>query len=221
MKKIIRESQISRLETFSDAVFAFSATLLVVTLKVPSTIPELVGELKGFAAFGFSFFALVLIWSVHKAFFRRYELQDRWTVVLNSCLLFVVLFYVYPLKFVTEGLVGAAVQFNTAGTVSTMFMLYSLGFSAVFLCVALLYFHAWRSREKLELMPDETSEARFYFRHYMFFVGVGLFSVLIAWLQWGLIFGLPGLVYILLWPLCSGHGSWSNRSGSTPPHSIS
>ena len=46
--------------------------------------------------------ALVLIWSVHNAFFRRYGLDDGLTVVLNTAQLFVVLFYVYPLKFMAE-----------------------------------------------------------------------------------------------------------------------
>ncbi len=93
-----RGREVSRLEAFSDAVFAFSATLLVVSLEVPKTFPQLVDDLMGFFAFALSFMALMLIWSVHNAFFRRYGLQDGWTVFINACLLFVILFYVYPLK---------------------------------------------------------------------------------------------------------------------------
>ncbi|MBP1644195.1 MAG: putative integral rane protein, partial [Acidobacteria bacterium] len=89
----------ARVETFSDAVFAFAATLLVVALEVPSSFQELERVLAGFAPFTLSFGALILIWSVHRALFRRFPMADRTTVVLNSCLLFVVLFYVYPLKF--------------------------------------------------------------------------------------------------------------------------
>jgi uncharacterized membrane protein len=75
---ILRERgrAISRLEAFSDAVFAFSATLLVVSLEVPRTYPELAAGLKGFVAFGLSFAALILIWAVHNGFFRRYGLSS-------------------------------------------------------------------------------------------------------------------------------------------------
>ena len=62
----------------------------------------MVAELNGLVAFGLSFGALICIWAVHDGCFRRYGLQDTWTIVLNACLLFVVLFYVYPLKFVTQ-----------------------------------------------------------------------------------------------------------------------
>lgn len=217
MSSATYNGQMSRLEAFSDAVFAFAATLLVVSLQIPNTVPELVADLEGFVAFGLSFFALVLIWSVHNAFFRRYELQDRWTIILNNCLLFVVLLYVFPLKFVAEGLAvtfglaNGVVHISSRGEMSTLFMLYSAGFVAVFLCVALLYLHVWRGGGKLGVEPDDKNEARFYFRHYMILAGTGVASVLIAWLKLGISFGLPGLVYFLLWPLCIAHSRWSSK----------
>lgn len=218
MKFIKKRHETNRLESFSDAVFAFSATLLVVSLEVPATFAELVAELKGFAAFGVSFGALILIWSVHNAFFRRYGLQDRLTVFLNACLLFVVLFYVYPLKFVVEGLVSsffgignAPVGIQTFNELGVLFMLYSGGFVAVFLCVSLLYFHVYRSSNHLELTQDEKNEARFYFRHYLIFVFVGLLSILLSWTGVGLRFGLPGFIYGLLGPLCYVHGAFTQR----------
>jgi hypothetical protein len=72
-----------RLETFSDAVFALAATLLVVSLEVPVTFDELLVDLSGFGAFAVGFAALVLIWTVHTAYFRRYGLQDGWTVTFS------------------------------------------------------------------------------------------------------------------------------------------
>lgn len=218
MSLIRRGSDVSRLESFSDAVFAFSATLLVVSLKVPDTFPALVAELKGFAAFALSFGALVLIWSVHNAFFRRYGLRDRWTVFLNACLLFVVLFYVFPLRFIVEGMAGSLFGLRpTVGGLTTwedlslLFQLYSGGFLALFLCVALLYLHAYRQRDELKLDDKERAEARFYFRHYLIFVLVALLSILLARQQLGLNFGLPGVIYSLLGPLCWGHGVLSAR----------
>src|ERR1051326_6106757 len=101
-----RAGEITRLEGFSDAVFAFAVTLLVVSLEVPHTFDELLDAMRGFAAFALCFAMLSQVWFHHYRYFRRYGLQDTFTVALNSVLLFVVLFYVYPLKFVFTTLVG-------------------------------------------------------------------------------------------------------------------
>src|SRR5436309_694365 len=101
-----RGGEITRLEGFTDAVFAFAITLLIVSLEVPRTFDELVTVMQGFLAFLLTFAVLVLVWFQHYRFFRRYGLQDTPTVVLNAALLFVVLFYVYPLKFLYTWLVS-------------------------------------------------------------------------------------------------------------------
>ena len=74
------QRDVTRLETLSDGVFAFSATLLVVSLEVPRRFTELVANLYGFIAFGLTFTALILIWSAHRGFFRRHQLADGWTI---------------------------------------------------------------------------------------------------------------------------------------------
>ena len=87
-----RGGEITRLEALSDATFAIAITLLVVSLEVPSTFEELASSMRGFGAFAICFSYLVWIWFQHTRFFRRYHLQDAFTVALNSLLLFVVLF---------------------------------------------------------------------------------------------------------------------------------
>src|SRR5207245_9272063 len=101
-----RGDDVTRLEGFSDAVFAFAITLLVVSLEVPRTFTELMHAMRGFGAFAISFTLLFLVWFNQYKFFRRYGLQDNTSVVLNGVLLFVVLFYVYPLKFLFTLLVN-------------------------------------------------------------------------------------------------------------------
>ena len=46
-----RGGEISRIEGFSDAVFAFAVTLMVVSLEVPRTFHELKETMQGFLAF--------------------------------------------------------------------------------------------------------------------------------------------------------------------------
>lgn len=212
------ERNTSRLESFSDAVFAFAATLLVVSLEVPKDYEALVGQLYGFVAFAVTFGALVAIWTIHRAYYRRYALGDGWTVFFNSSLLFVVLFYVFPLKFLTESFFGgvlgigrSGITIESAEELAQLFMLYGGGFAALFLCIALLYWHAWRRRVALQLDPLQAWEAAFLARHYLAFTLVGLLSIAVTALGWGLLWGLPGILYTLLGPICFGHDAWSER----------
>src|SRR5215470_19075838 len=95
-----RRREVSRVEGFSDAVFAFAITLLVVSLEVPKTFDELVSVIRGFPAFAICFALLFQVWWRHYQFFRTYDLEDAYVIAWTGVLLFVVLFYVYPLKFV-------------------------------------------------------------------------------------------------------------------------
>jgi len=71
-----RHHEITRLEAFSDAVFAFALTLLVVSLEVPRSYPELMLLVRSFIPFACCFALLVWIWHEHSMFFSRYSLRD-------------------------------------------------------------------------------------------------------------------------------------------------
>ncbi len=100
-------NDVSRVEALSDGVFAFAITLLVVSLEVPRTFDELLVTMRGFLAFAITFAMLFHVWHTQYRFFRRYGLSDNFTVWMTALLLFVVLFYVYPLKFVWTFIVNA------------------------------------------------------------------------------------------------------------------
>src|SRR4051812_7578052 len=93
------------MEGLSDVVFAFPVTLLVVSLKVPKTFNELMSVMSGFLPFAISFKMLMQVWHEQFLFFRRYNLQDTASLILNFILLLIVLFYIHPLKFLFTVLV--------------------------------------------------------------------------------------------------------------------
>ena len=174
-----RGREITRLEGFSDAVFAFAVTLLVVSLEVPRSFHELMEVLRGFVAFGVCFAMLALVWFYHTRFFRRYGLQDRWATFLNCVLLFFVLFYVYPLKFLVLAMFGGVEQI-TADDFRIIFVVYGSGYAAVFLTFALLYWHAWRKRDQLALNEIERLHTRRIMINKIAMGAIGLGSVLLA-----------------------------------------
>jgi hypothetical protein len=155
-----RRHEITRLEAFSDAVFGFALTLLVVSLEVPRSYAELMGIMAGFLSFACCFALLIWIWHEHNLFFRRYGLQDGLTIVLNGGLLFVVLFYVYPLKFMFDSMFARVMPASHQPEPMALWQLanastvYALGFFVLFVMFALLYWRAYAKRHELSLSPS-------------------------------------------------------------------
>mgnify|MGYP002780418342 CR=1 FL=1 len=218
-----RGTEVSRLEALSDAVFGFVLTLLVVSLEVPRTAGELLQTMRGFGAFAAAFALLFLVWFNQHRFFRRYGLQDTTPHVLNAALLFCIIFFAYPLKFIA-GLVialilgqplavsqpdGSTVPLFTswAEAVATM-NVFSTGYIAVWLVFALLHLHAFRLRRRLELSELEVYDTLDNVRESMINVTLGALSVLVALTTSA---AFVGFVYWLVGPVMWAHGVWSGR----------
>lgn len=197
-----RAHEVSRLEAFSDIVFGFALTLIVVSLEVPHTFEELMNDMRGFFGFAICFAILIWIWHCHYTFFRRYALHDEFTIVLNTLLLFLVLFYVYPLKFVFGGMTRASgyqrVITGEQGTI--LFTIYGLGFAGIFALMLALYVHAYRKRDELELNAPEIHDTKTHMFYFAGYISIGLLSTLLANLSPRLI-PWAGWSYFLLGPV--------------------
>ena len=203
----LRGEQVSRLEGFSDAVFDFAMTLLVVTLQPPQTYNDLLKVVQGLGAFALSFAMLVFVWFNHYRFFRRYGLEDDVTSLLNIILLFVVLFYVYPLRFIFTFVILAftaparAAQLITDNQIPGLYLMYGAGVMAVFLLFALLNAHAYRQRAALDLSVHEAFETLSTIGANLIVVGVALVSVILGETGVGFSWGLPGIIYVVITPV--------------------
>jgi hypothetical protein len=183
----LRKHKITRLEEFSDAVFGFALTLLVITNSVPRSYGELITLLQGIPSFACCFALLVWIWYEHDRFFERYPVQDGRTTLLNSALLFVVLLYIYPLKFMFDsfmmqfGLMASAdLKQMTFEELARAAAIYGFGFFVLMALFALLYINAWRQRDALELDRIEAFDTRSHAGHHLVSAGVGLFAMAFA-----------------------------------------
>jgi uncharacterized membrane protein len=181
-----RRHEITRLEAFSDAVFGFALTLLVVSLDVPRSYAELMDVMAGFPSFACCFALLIWIWHEHNTFFRRYGLQDNVTVLINAGLLFVVLFYVYPLKFMFDSLFARFVPRANPPEPMALYQLanassvYAIGFILMMLMFVLLYARAYARRHTLGLSELEVFDLRSLAGHQAVSAGVGGVALAIA-----------------------------------------
>lgn len=205
-----RGGEISRLEAFSDAVFAFAVTLLVVSLEVPYTFDELMDVIRGFPAFAICFSMLLLVWYNHAKFFRRYGMQDPLIQALNGALLFVVLFYVYPLKFLFTTLLGWTTHGGSLShahriqeplmqhDVPKLMAIYGLGYAAVFGLFAVMHWIAYRRRKQLELNELEVHRTRKSLIDHVAMTLFGLTSTALALALPTNLSGLAGWVYMFI-----------------------
>ena len=208
-----RGNEPSRVEGFSDAVFAFAITLLVVSLEVPKTFDELLVAMRGFAAFAVCFMLLYSLWHEHFIYFRRYGLRDVTTIWLNALLLFVILFFVYPLKFLFGLSINALVGIDTrvllasgqlvdpigADQYQPLMMIYGGGFTAVYAVFAWMYMRALKSAETLNLNALEMWLTRMGLTIHLANAGIGLLVVVAAFVLRGNA-GFAGYLFFLIFP---------------------
>lgn len=219
-----RRHEVTRLEGFSDAVFGFALTLLVVSLEVPDNIDELKNLMRGLVPFALTFAMICWIWFEHQQFFRRYGLQDPTTIAINCVLLFVVLFYVYPLKYVTTGLIGPWLGMRHTPPMGaqagagpdTVMLMYSTGVVMIFGAFTALYARAWRLRRVIGLTPDEEITLRFGQRGHIISMLLGVVSILLVAIGWatghGQLFFFAGILYALMGPLHGWNGYQAGKA---------
>lgn len=204
-----RGTEVSRTEAFADAVFALVLALLFLQSRPPENLGELQAAMRALVPFAVTFVLLTMVWVDHHRFFRRYGLRDKATFFGNLWLLFLVLAYAYPLKFLFTllcvlwfGPIGSldaasmTVGSDQLGSVALM-AFYSLGFGAIYATFALLYRHALRRADDLGLDAVERHLTVTAIYECLVLVGFAAASLLLALLRMP---AFSGMVYFGIGP---------------------
>ena len=165
----LRGMQMTRLETFIDAAFAFAISMLVIApQQIPDNIEALLGAFKNVPAFVASIAVLGIFWRGHWLWSRRYGLEDGVSIFVSWALLVTVLIYIYPLKAIfgsmwfllSDGRVGQALGLRLDTQARALFAIFAVGFTAIALEIVLLNLRAWQLREPLRLDGREKAITR-------------------------------------------------------------
>lgn len=122
----------SRIEAFSDGVFAIAITLLVLDIRVPAAGPgglwrALAHQWPSYASYAVSFLIIGIIWVNHHAVFEHITRADRNLLFLNLLLLMTVAFIPFPTALLAQYLrhgddhVAAAVYSGTMAMMGVAF----------------------------------------------------------------------------------------------------
>ena len=85
----LRGLNMTRLETYLDAAFAFATTLLIISIgSIPKNYHELILALKDILAFAASFASIAFLWASHRRWNRRYGLEDTSSIIISLILVF-------------------------------------------------------------------------------------------------------------------------------------
>src|SRR5438093_5991706 len=95
----LRGMEMTRLETFIDAAFAFAVSMLVIAAQqIPDNIQALLAAFKNVPTFVCSIAVLGIFWRGHWLWSRRYGLEDSASVLISWAMIATILFLIYPLK---------------------------------------------------------------------------------------------------------------------------
>ena len=215
-----RGAETTRLETFVDAAFAFALTLLVISFDaVPASFDELVIALRSTPAFLFGFMILMMFWVAHRNWSKRFGLDTTFASLVSLALVFIILVYVYPLRAmataaisaITNGWIPTSFEITTLSQVRGLFAIYGSGFVLCTASLVLLNLHALSLRDRLSLSAEEVFLTKSEIGAWLIVGGIGLLSILMAYLLPPRYIGASGWIYASLAILMPSYHWLTNR----------
>ncbi|MEB2776615.1 TMEM175 family protein [Algoriphagus sp. D3-2-R+10] len=213
----------SRLDNLTDAVFGIAVTLLIFNLASPNSLEDLIVFTKTLPAFLISIGFLIVIWQEHVRFSEIYTMRGSWLIFLNSLFIALIIFYVYPLRFLTLFLTNLifgtelTLQISPGEIPDLMIYYGSIAFALYFVLFWFYNLSIW-NRKSLALNPYEELHAKFQrFRMIIMFI-VPLLSILLVWIirpysvGWASFLG--GMLYAFYTPAIIIWGNFYKKAAS-------
>lgn len=206
-----------RLEAISDSVFALAIALLLISTSAPEKFEDIVKFTYELLPFAFCISLIILIWHEHVIYFLRYGLRNPKIIFFNTIFLFIVLYYVYPLKFLTKMLSLPIMYFFSGNKkfiadlttmihgdqVGDLMIIYGIGAAMIFLTLAWMYQYAGKKHEELGLDEIERFDTNTSMKSNLLMASIPILSVLITLLFKNNMFvgAYAGFAYFLYTPV--------------------
>ena len=205
--RTMRGVNMTRIETFVDAAFAFAFTMLVISIdEIPRSPQELFLLSRDTPAFIISASVIGSIWLAHSNWSRTFGLQDSLTIYLSLGLVMLMLIFVYPIKLVTQlsvsylsrGMLGTEPPAMLWSDMAELFVYFALGLVALSVIIICLYQNSLRHEQELVL----TKYAVYYCKRmrltWIVVALTAMLSCLAALLVNESTISVPGYVYLSL-----------------------
>jgi uncharacterized membrane protein len=205
----LRGVEVTRLDTFIDAAFAFVLTLLVISFdQLPSNYDEMMVAVKRIPGFSASFSVLMIFWLSHRGWSRKYGLESARSIFLSLAIVLVILVYIYPLRIIFEamfwsvsnGYFTADFRIDNKDELRGMFLFYSSGAFMMALLFCDLYRTALNSKSSLALNSTEQLITKGFFLSWLVALLFSIFSLLLAYFLPDGLVALAGYVYLFVYP---------------------
>jgi len=156
MTRTAEESEeTTRLEAFSDGIFAIAMTLLVLEIRLPEQVPPgtlgdaLLHVWRSYLAFLTSFATIGVMWVNHHRIFNLIRRTDQAILALNLLLMLGITFVPFPTAVVARNI--RSVDARTA------VLFYNGTFTLIAICWGVLWRYAVRNRHLMGKDVDERS----------------------------------------------------------------
>lgn len=199
----------SRMDNFTDAVFGIAITLLIFNLSNPNSFTDLLAFTKTLPAFLLSIFFIVIVWKEHLRFSEIYTLNSSGFIFLNTLFIALVIFYVYPLRFLSLFLTSILFQIDVGliiegAQMPYLMIYYGFVLFALNFVLFLFYYKAYRIREKLNLNAFEIFHTRSQMTKLIIIFAIPLISIIMIAILYNysltLATSVGGFVYFLYGP---------------------
>src|SRR3954469_8994872 len=217
----LRGLDMTRLETFIDAAFAFAISMLVIVAQqIPDDIGSVLAGFRNVPTFIGSIAVLSIYWRGHWLWSRRYGLEDGVSILISWSMIVTILIFIFPLKAIfgamwyilSNGQVGHPFSLPTTEQQARwIFAVYALGLIATCAEIFLLNFRAWQLRAPLQLNAREELMTRGELTGWSIPIFFGVVSLVFA-------FALPieqiawcGWIYFLMAIALRAHRFWRRQ----------